>query len=210
MPTSSAADSPGLSRPLSVPLSSTRSWTSWSSVFFSSMTSRLPAGTSTLSGVNRMFFASTWTVVVSPVGVTPAEAAPAVTVVVAVGSMATPPATAMNTSATPAAADARTRRSSSLAAAARSSFVGRVFRWMSGFALALREARMPRMRNGRNMASPRATRPEHRTRTQLGTGSRQMARPRLMIVTRKAASRLSSRLAARTAVGPPPRTTGSK
>src|SRR5699024_11986962 len=67
-----------------------------------------------------------------------------------------------------------------------------------------------RNRKGRNRASPRATSPEQRTRTQLGTGSRHTARPRLMMVRRNAARRLNSWFAARTAAGPPPRTTGRR
>lgn len=216
MPTSRLVDSPGASLPLSCPSASTRSWTSSSSVFFRSMINRLPAGTSTLAGVKRISLASTLTRVVSPVAATPAEVDEALIAVVALGSRATPPATANSTAATPAAARPRLFRFSCFCWAARSSFVARTCAFRlpvtgsGGFFFARREALIPRKIRGRNAASPSATSPEHSTRTQLGTGSRQIASPRLMIVIRSAPKRANSVLVARTAAGPPPRTTGRR
>src|SRR5690606_26929645 len=156
-------------------------------------------GTSTTVGTKRMPRASTSTVVICPDAVTPASAGAALDAPTAAGSAATPPATARTTVARPAAASPA-RRAPVVVSAPGS----------AGAYRALRAARTARTASGRNEASATSTTTDAITRTRLGTGSTQTSRPALAATIRAGQPRSNMALVARTAVGPPPRTTGTR
>src|SRR5699024_4138934 len=159
-----------------------RSCTVVGSSLVSSITSRSPTGTVTVSGTNRMSWALTCTVVVSPVAATPAEPAPPSEVVpipAAAGSTATPTLTASST-ATRAPISCPRRQNTASCCVARgggSDVPG---------SPALRRAASATPTSGRNQARPTSTSTEETTSTQLGTGSRQSTRAALAITIRSA------------------------
>ncbi len=197
---------PGRSLPVRVPLASTRSCVVVGSVFVRSITSRLPAGTVTESGMKRIPFASTRTVVVSPVAgtalpalVTGKPAAP--------GSAATPSATAM-----PRTANAATSCPLDQTDRAPAGCTGP--RGVVGSPpparTTLRERRIAMASKGRKQRYAASTSVVVSTRTMDGMGSRLRIRPALISASRVVPKRPSVSVAVRTAFGPPPRTTGTR
>ena len=210
-PTSRVVDVPGRRRLVRAPLARTRSWVVVGSVLVRSMTSRLPAGTVTLAGSKRMPFITTLTVVVWPVATTPAEASrlPASGKPADVGSTTTPTATAIPRAIRPATncPPDQTERDPG---------AGMPGGWGGGkpsspaARRARREPRRPRPINGKKLTYAASTSVVVSTRTTEGTGRRLSRSPPLMRTRRSTAYRPMVSVAARTAAGPPPRTTGTR